>query len=105
MRNLVFILILVMAAAVSGQVRLPANAALTEATSGSQPFTYQGKLTLNSAPANGAYDFKIYLCDQPDPVVEAVEKCPASREIDAVSVTSGIFTLHLDFDSGIFTLF
>ena len=62
-------------------------------------FTYQGRLTDNSQPANGSYDFHFYLRDagsNGNPV-------GTTNTIAPVAVSNGLFTVTLDFGSGIFT--
>jgi|GEM_PF-3321047 len=61
------------------------------------PFTYQGKLVVNASPANGSFDFKIYLCKEPDATNEPADRCLDSRSFENVTVAGGIFTLHPDF--------
>lgn len=59
-------------------------------------FTYQGKLTDLSAPANGVYDFTFRLYDGSGQIgTDAV--------VDDVTVTNGIFTVILDFGAPAFS--
>jgi len=72
-------------------IAVTANAQTTQ-------FTYQGKLSDGSSPANGSYDFQFRLFDamsggaQQGGVVSA----------NGVQVTDGIFTVQLDFGAGVF---
>lgn len=59
-------------------------------------FTYQGKLTDVSIPANGTYDFQFSLYDAGNMLL-------ASGTIGGVTVTNGIFTVNLDFGATFFT--
>ena len=110
MKNLTFFVILIAAVAAVGQQRQTAiqaspAAASAAAASGPIPFTYQGKLNFNSIPANGQFDFTVYLCDKPDPADQPADNCPDRREINAVAVSGGIFTIHLDLDTELFVRF
>lgn len=69
------------------------------------PFTYQGRLTVNSILAQGAYDLKIYLCTRLDPEGEPTDSCLDVRSISGVDVRYGIFTVRLDFPQEYFTQF
>ncbi|MBK9766208.1 MAG: hypothetical protein IPP63_03870 [Chloracidobacterium sp.] len=62
----------------------------------SSAFTYQGKLTDASLPANGQYDFQFGLYDSAGTLL-------ASGTLEDVQVTAGIFTVVLDFGSSLFT--
>ena len=61
-------------------------------------FTYQGYLTDNDTPANGAYDlqFKLY-----DALSNGVQIGSTVTQED-VAVTKGVFTVELDFGEGAF---
>ncbi len=61
----------------------------------SSAFTYQGKLTDASLPANGQYDFLFSLYDSGGTFL-------VSGTIADVQVTDGIFTVNLDFGSPLF---
>ena len=65
----------------------------------STSFTYQGRLTDGGSPANGTYDFEFKLYDA------ASSGTPVGSTVteDDVTVTDGLFTVGLDFGSGIFT--
>ena len=72
-----------------------AATALTQTTT----FTYQGRLTDNSQPANGSYDLRFALCDAAaagGTIGTPVTNAP-------VVVTNGLFTVTLDFGSSAFT--
>jgi len=56
-------------------------------------FTYQGKLTDEGVPANGAYDFDFTLYDALNDGSQVVR--PVA--LDDVAVTAGLFTVQLDF--------
>ncbi len=56
-------------------------------------FTYQGRLTDNGQPAEGAYDLFFRLW----PGENAVFPVGAAVELDNVQVTDGLFTVALDF--------
>jgi hypothetical protein len=61
--------------------------------------TYQGRLNSGGVPANGVYDLQFTLYDAGlggNPVGSPVA-------LAAVSVTNGLFTVALDFGSGVFT--
>ena len=73
-----------------------AGAAAGQTTS----FTYQGRLSDGSTPANGTYDMKFRLVDSggnpqgsPDTV---------TFDSPGVQVTNGVFTVQLDFGAGAF---
>lgn len=63
------------------------------------PFTYQGFLDVQGAPANGVYDFSFTLHDLPSggsalsPAVDA----------NSVGLSNGLFTVSLDFPPSVFT--
>ncbi|MCU0785946.1 MAG: hypothetical protein MUF81_18250, partial [Verrucomicrobia bacterium] len=61
-------------------------------------FTYQGKLVATGQPANGSYDLKFTLYD--DGSVGNV--VGASLTNAATGVTNGLFTVAMDFGSGVF---
>lgn len=61
-------------------------------------FTYQGKLTDTGTPS-ATYDFEFRLCDS------SAADCTlplAVQQISGVAVSSGVFTVTLDFGAGIF---
>src|SRR5262245_50961327 len=61
-------------------------------------FTYQGRLTDGASPAQGTYDFQFTLF--PGPSGGVAVGGPLLR--DDVPVTSGLFTVLLDFGAGPF---
>jgi len=61
-------------------------------------FTYQGKLVDNGAPASGTYDLEFRLFDAPAGGVQQGSSITA----DDVVVSSGIFTVSLDFGAAVF---
>ncbi|MEM9531152.1 MAG: right-handed parallel beta-helix repeat-containing protein [Pseudomonadota bacterium] len=71
----------------------PVGAAPLETT-----FTYQGELTDNAAPADGAYDFEFALFDVASGGVPVGNIVPA----DDVEVSDGVFSVELDFGAGPF---
>ena len=61
-------------------------------------FTYQGRLSVNGAPANGDYDLQFTLRDAPtagNAVGSPIAAAP-------VTVSNGLFTVSLDFGAGVF---
>lgn len=60
------------------------------------PFTYQGRLELNGAPASGLYDFMFRLLNDPTNGTAA----PVIPINPAVLVTNGLFTTAMDFGAG-----
>ena len=62
-------------------------------------FTYQGRLSENSTPANGSYDFEFRLYDAADQGLQV----GATIFLEAVMVTDGLFSVKLDFGSDVFT--
>jgi hypothetical protein len=62
-------------------------------------FTYQGRLNENGSPANGDYDLKFSIFDDPiagSQVGDSLTNAPTS-------VSNGLFTVTLDFGAGVFT--
>jgi hypothetical protein len=62
-------------------------------------FTYQGRLTDNGIPANGNYDLRFFIYDAltgGSVVAGPITNAP-------VAVSNGLFTVALDFGSGVFT--
>src|SRR4051794_28153324 len=74
-------------------------AATAMAAPSTTAFTYQGRLTSGSAPANGKYDLKFELFDAQS---GGAQIGPSQTSI-AVSVANGLFTVNLDFGSTAFT--
>ncbi len=64
------------------------------------PFTYQGKLTDGGNPSNGTFDFQVKLFDTVT-VGTGVQQ-GGTVIASNVQVTSGIFTVQLDFGSSVF---
>jgi hypothetical protein len=64
----------------------------------STQFTYQGRLTDNSLPANGTYDFQFKLFDAPNGGAQV----GTTVSLTNINVSSGIFTVTLDFGAGAF---
>ena len=61
-------------------------------------FTYQGELKQASQVANGEFDFEFQLYDVPNGGIAIA--LPA--QVDDVQVVDGVFTVELDFGSGVF---
>lgn len=61
-------------------------------------FTYQGRLTDNGAPANGIYDLRFTIYDS----ASGGEAVAGSVTNTALGVSNGLFTVTLDFGTGIF---
>lgn len=70
------------------------NAALAQGTA----FTYQGRLTDAGNPANGDYDLKFSIFDDPS----AGSQIGDSVTNSPVTVSNGLFTVTLDFGAGMF---
>ena len=62
-------------------------------------FSYQGRLTEASAPANGSYDLRFTLFD----AATAGTAVGTTLDVTGVVVTRGLFTVSLDFGSTAFT--
>lgn len=62
-------------------------------------FTYQGRLTDGSSPANGIFDFRFLLYDS---LVGGNQVGPIIDKEDE-TVSNGLFMVQLDFGNGIFT--
>jgi hypothetical protein len=65
-------------------------------------FTYQGRLTDGSNPANGLYDMQFKLYDVETNGAPLPHDSPIIRELTGVQVTNGVFTVKLDFGSFVF---
>jgi len=61
-------------------------------------FTYQGRLNVSGAPANGAYDLLFTVYDLP-----SGPGAFANQTNSALAISNGLFTVTLDFGPGIFT--
>ena len=62
-------------------------------------FTYQGRLTDGGTPANGIYDLQFALFDS----ASSGGQIGSNQTIPSVSVSSGIFTVSLNFGANAFT--
>ncbi|MBI5836192.1 MAG: hypothetical protein HZB25_02995 [Candidatus Eisenbacteria bacterium] len=62
-------------------------------------FTYQGSLNDGGSPATGAYDFQFSLFD----AASAGTNLAGTLTLDDVAVTSGVFSVDLDFGSASFS--
>jgi hypothetical protein len=65
----------------------------------STSFTYQGRLNDGSSPANGSYDFEFKLYN----AASSGSQVGSTVTRDDRTVTDGLFTVELDFGSGVFT--
>ena len=63
-------------------------------------FTYQGKLADTGSPASGQYDFQFKLFDTA--TVGTGTQQGSTVTVSNVTVTSGIFTVQIDFGAGVF---
>ncbi len=72
--------------------------AIVAATASAEPFTYQGSLNDNGAPANGEYDIRFELYDAP----VGGTMIGGIQGVENTQVTDGLFTAELDFGSGAF---
>ncbi len=72
---------------------------VTSAAAQTTAFTYQGRLTDNGGPANGDYSFQFRVLTAQSNGSQVGGMLTA----DGVTVTSGRFTVQLDFGAGIFT--
>lgn len=88
MKNYIFFVFVLV---INGFWQMPIAKAQTNA------FTYQGKLTDNGAPANALYDFIFRLFE---PMGSQVG---SNIAVNDLQVTSGVFTVNLDFGSSPFT--
>lgn len=62
-------------------------------------FTYQGRLTDGGSPANGSYDLQFKLFD----LLSGGSQQGSTQTLSGVTVTSGVFTVQLDFGTSVFT--
>lgn len=62
-------------------------------------FTYQGRLTDGGTPATGSYDLQFALFDS----ASSGGQIGATQTVPSVPVSSGIFTVSLDFGAGAFS--
>ena len=76
---------------------LAANVAYAQGTA----FTYQGRLTDGGSLASGSYDLRFKLYDAA--TAGALQGSPNTVTTSNVTVTSGVFTVKLDFGSTAFT--
>src|SRR5579885_3472703 len=76
-------------------LNLKPSTALAQGTA----FTYQGRLNVNGAPANGSYDFQFRLASNP----LANNYIGNAYLTNGTAVSNGLFNATLDFGPGIFT--
>src|SRR5262245_50233139 len=62
-------------------------------------FTYQGQLINGAGPATGSYDLRFAVYD----AISAGNLIAGPETNSATGVTNGLFTVALDFGSGVFT--
>jgi hypothetical protein len=62
-------------------------------------FTYQGRLTASGAPADGLFDLLFNVYDAPTGGTTVGQ----SRQLKAVTVSQGLFSVSVDFGPGVFT--
>jgi hypothetical protein len=79
-------------------ILLSATAAFAQTTG----FTYQGRLTDGGTPANGTYDLQFKLFDMVTGGTQQPQPTPITVERTGVQVSSGIFTVPLDFGANAF---
>src|SRR5207253_7070901 len=72
------------------------------ATGQTSTFTYQGRLTDGGTPANGAYDLEFTVWDALTSGNQIPIGSPITLTKSSVSVTNGVFTVHLDFTTAAF---
>ena len=68
-------------------------------------FTYQGRLTDGGAPPTGTYELEFKLFDAASGGTQQPQPSPVTVQFtgaQAVSVTSGVFTVQLDFGADAF---
>lgn len=63
-------------------------------------FTYQGRLNVGSAPANGNYDLTFALFNDSN----GVNQVSSTLTNTDLAITNGLFTVNLDFGSGVFAI-
>ena len=62
---------------------------------GTTAFTYQGRLNVSGAPANGAFDFQFQLAQGPSDPADP----RTTRTSPNVAVSNGLFVAQIDFGS------
>src|SRR6266581_2312156 len=70
----------------------------TNASAQTTAFTYQGRLTDGGTPANGNYDLQFTLWDS----ASGGSQIGSTQALPAVQVSSGVFTVTLDFGANAF---
>ncbi len=76
-------------------------AVATAVSAQTSAFTYQGRFTDGGTAANGTYDMQFKLFDSP--TVGAGNQVGATVNAGGVIVTSGVFTVQLDFGAAVFS--
>ena len=77
------------------------NAQLTTVFAQGTAFTYQGRLASGANAANGIYDFQFQVFDAA--TAGSGYGSPNPNTVTGVGVTNGLFTVTLDFGTGVFT--
>jgi hypothetical protein len=72
-----------------------------EARAQTSAFTFQGRLNDSGAPANGNYDLELKLFDTP--AAGTGTQIGSTIDLPGVKVTSGVFTVQLDFTAAAFS--
>ena len=62
-------------------------------------FSYQGRLNANGSPATGIYDVRFAVYD----ALTSGNQIAGPLTNSAISVSNGLFTVTMDFGSGVFT--
>src|SRR5262245_38444095 len=70
-----------------------------DALSQGTAFTYQGRLNANGAPTTGTYDLQFTVYDSAD----GAHVISGPLTTSGVAVANGLFTVILDFGTGVFT--
>jgi hypothetical protein len=91
----IFILIILLIASGSASAQDPGS---TVQTPEGTAFTYQGRLSQSSVPANGTFDFEFYLFD----ALTGGSQIGATVPINDIIVTDGYFTVQLNFGANAF---
>lgn len=86
-----------LAPAQPADAQTPAESAAVNAPVGSA-FSYQGRLTDNGNPANGAYDFQFILYD----AATGGAQQGSTLTQEGVAVSNGLFNVQLDFGQAVF---
>ena len=66
-------------------------------------FTYQGRVIVGGNPTNGSYDFQFRVFDTAPINTGTSYGSPNPNNVNGVAVSNGLFTVTLDFGTGVFT--